>query len=158
MPNNVKIISFIFILSLFSPGEPETVNYEPFLGTEFKGKASFYGPRFHGKTTANGEKMDQNAFTCAHKNLPFGTMLEVRNPENGMQVVVRVNDRGPFVKGRVLDVSAGAAKALKMRDSGVIDIEATVVGENGKVYIKSTSPFSRILNSEVMEEVADWLK
>ncbi|WP_204356497.1 septal ring lytic transglycosylase RlpA family protein [Arcticibacterium luteifluviistationis] len=151
----MKIISFIFILSLFSSGEPEIKNFAPFLGTEFKGKASFYGPKFHGKTTANGEKMDQNAFTCAHKNLPFGTMLEVRNPENGTQVVVRVNDRGPFIKGRVLDVSAGAAKALKMRDNGVIDIEATIVGQDGKVFIKSTSPFSRFLNSEVVEQVTD---
>lgn len=154
----MKVISFVFILSFFSSGEPVIKNFEPFLGTEFKGQASFYGPRFHGKTTANGEKMNQNAFTCAHKNLPFGTMLEVRNPENGLEVIVRVNDRGPFIKGRVIDLSSRAAKALKMRDSGVIDVEVTVIGTNGKVYIKSTNPFSRILNSEIMEEETDLLK
>lgn len=82
--------------------------------------ASWYGPGFHGNRTASGEVYDQYAMTAAHKTLPFGTRLRVTNPGNGRSVVVRVNDRGPFVAGRDLDVSRAAAEALGF--AGVADV------------------------------------
>lgn len=85
--------------------------------------ASWYGPKFHGKQTANTEKYNQMALTAAHKTLPFGTMLRVTNPQNGKQVVVRINDRGPYIKGRDLDLSKGAALQLGMIEKGVIKVE-----------------------------------
>lgn len=85
--------------------------------------ASWYGPKFHGKQTANTEKYNQMALTAAHKTLPFGTMLRVTNPLNGKQVIVRINDRGPYIKGRDLDLSKGAALQLGMIEKGVIKVE-----------------------------------
>jgi len=85
--------------------------------------ASWYGPKFHGKQTANTEKYNQMALTAAHKTLPFGTMLRVTNPQNGKQVIVRINDRGPYIKGRDLDLSKGAALQLGMIEKGVIKVE-----------------------------------
>ncbi len=75
-------------------------------------RASWYGPKFHGRTTANGETYDQWGMTAAHKTLPFGTMLRVTNVDNGRSVVVRINDRGPFIPGRDLDLSRAAAEEL----------------------------------------------
>jgi rare lipoprotein A len=83
-----------------------------------RGVASWYGPRFHGRTTANGEKFDMHELTAAHKTLPFGTRVLVHSPRTGRQVVVRINDRGPFVKGRVIDLSKAAAKALGIQSRG----------------------------------------
>jgi rare lipoprotein A len=76
------------------------------------GRASFYGPGFHGRTTASGETFDQVALTAAHRTLEFGSVLRVTNLANGAAVVVTVNDRGPYVRGRVIDLSMGAARAL----------------------------------------------
>ena len=81
-------------------------------GAGYIGYASWYGPGFHGNTTASGEVYDQYAMTAAHKTLPFGTELRVTNTANGRSVVVRINDRGPFVDGRDLDLSRAAAEAL----------------------------------------------
>ena len=82
------------------------------------GRASFYGDALAGRPTASGEAFDPAAFTAAHKTLPLGSILRVTNTANGRQAVVRVNDRGPYVPGRVLDVSRGAAEALGMTHSG----------------------------------------
>jgi rare lipoprotein A len=76
------------------------------------GRASFYGPGFHGEQTASGDIFDQEAFTAAHRTLKFGSRLRVTNLENGSTVLVTVNDRGPFVKGRVIDLSKAAARTL----------------------------------------------
>jgi rare lipoprotein A len=81
--------------------------------------ASWYGPKFHGKYTANGEVYNQMALTAAHKTLPFDTMLRITNPKNGKSVVVRINDRGPYIQGRNIDLSKGAAIALGMLNKGV---------------------------------------
>ena len=83
-----------------------------------RGVASWYGPGFHGRLTANGERFDMNELTAAHKTLPFGTRVLVHNPRTGKEVVVRINDRGPFIKGRVIDLSKAAAKALGMKGRG----------------------------------------
>lgn len=89
------------------------------------GVASYYGPGFHGRRTASGERFDQHGLTAAHRTLPFGTRLRVTNPANGRTVVVRVNDRGPFSRGRVLDLSTGAARAIGLvaRGHGRVEIE-----------------------------------
>ena len=82
-------------------------------------KASWYGPRFHGKLTANGEIYDQMALTAAHKTLKFGTLLKVTNPKNGKSVIIRINDRGPYIGDRELDLSKGSAIKLGLIEKGV---------------------------------------
>jgi len=84
------------------------------------GRISFYGEWFRGKLTANGEKFNPDALTAAHRTLKFGSCLVVENTENGRRVKVRVNDRGPYIQGRILDVSLGAARILGMVDQGVV--------------------------------------
>lgn len=87
-----------------------------------RGQASWYGPRFHGRRTASGERYDMHALTAAHKTLPFGTLVRVRSLVTGREVEVRINDRGPFGAGRVIDVSRAAAEALGMMGLGVKDV------------------------------------
>ncbi len=82
------------------------------------GVASWYGLPFHGRRTASGERFDMNAFTAAHPHLPFGTRVRVHNPHNGRSVVVRINDRGPHVGGRIIDLSHAAARALGLLSRG----------------------------------------
>lgn len=83
------------------------------------GKASWYGPGFHGRKTANGEVFNMHAMTAAHKTLPLGSRVKVENEETGETLVVRINDRGPFVKGRVIDLSKEAAVRLGLDEQGV---------------------------------------
>ncbi|MBN8706398.1 MAG: septal ring lytic transglycosylase RlpA family protein [Bacteroidetes bacterium] len=92
-------------------------------GEQANGVASFYGPKFHGRQTASGEIFDMYQFTAAHRQFPFGTRLKVTNLDNGKSVIVRVNDRGPFVKSRVLDLSYAAAKDIDMVTSGVAKVK-----------------------------------
>jgi rare lipoprotein A len=109
------------------PHSPETQEASPaptlpafnpstIIGT---GLASWYGAKHHGKRTASGEIFDQNKFTAAHRTLPWGSIVKVTNLENGKAVEVRINDRGPFTKGRIIDLSRAAARALGMVESGV---------------------------------------
>jgi rare lipoprotein A len=93
----------------------------------FRGMASYYGNEFHGRKTANGERYDRNEFSAAHRTLPFGTMLKVRNPANDRSVVVRINDRGPWKETRVLDLSFAAAQELELISFGTASVEATVM-------------------------------
>lgn len=94
-------------------------------GRSALGRASYYGPGFHGRRTANGERFNQNAMTAAHKSYPFGTKVRVTNLNSCRSIVVRINDRGPFVKGRVIDLSQAAAYEIGMRQTGTapVDIE-----------------------------------
>lgn len=96
-------------------------------GTTFRGQASYYHNKFQGKQTANGEIYDQNKLTAAHRTLAFGTKLKVTNLKNGKQIFVIVNDRGPFVEGRVIDLSRLAAEKLGMIDDGIADVECEVM-------------------------------
>ncbi len=93
-----------------------------------KGMASWYGPGFHGRLTANGERYNQNGLTAAHKTLPFGTQVRVTNLNNGRSVIVRINDRGPFVRGRVIDLSRGAASVIGLVNSGVAPVQLEILG------------------------------
>lgn len=95
--------------------------------------ASFYADDFHGKPTSSGEIFDMHALTAAHKTLPFGTMLEVTNLANGRKVFVRVNDRGPFVEGRELDVSKGAAQELGMLETGTARVSIRKIADNSGI-------------------------
>jgi len=99
----------------------------PAPGTRIVGLASWYGQRHQGHATASGEIYDVNKLTAAHRTFPFGTRLRVTNVENGRSVVVRVNDRGPWVNDRILDVSQAAAKALGMIGEGVTRVEIVVL-------------------------------
>jgi rare lipoprotein A len=85
-----------------------------------QGRVSWYGPGFHGRRTANGEVFDTHELTMAHRSLPMGTNVRVTNLENGRSVVLRVNDRGPYVRGRVADLSHAAAERLGFVDEGVV--------------------------------------
>lgn len=95
-----------------------------------QGRASWYGLAAHGKQTANGEIYNRNALTAAHKQLPFGSVVRVKNLKNGKHVLVRINDRGPFVKGRVVDLSRRAADILNMTESGVVPVSFEMVGND----------------------------
>ena len=97
--------------------------------------ASFYAEKFHGKRTSNGEIFNMNDLTCAHKSLPFNTILKVTNLSNGKTVQVRVNDRGPFVAGREIDLSKAAAKKIGMINSGTAKVKIQIVkmGKNDKL-------------------------
>lgn len=97
------------------------------------GQASWYGPGFHGKKTANGEIYNQNAMTAAHKTLPLGSVVEVKNLKNGKKITVRINDRGPFKPGRIIDLSHEGAKRIDMLNDGVVKVRVTLVKlPNGK--------------------------
>lgn len=92
-----------------------------------EGKASYYANQFHGRKTANGETFNMNELTAAHPSLPFGTWVRVTNLRNGRDVIVRINDRGPFVKGRVIDLSVQAAKAIGLLKSGTAQVRVEAI-------------------------------
>ena len=91
------------------------------------GKATYYADRFHGRTTSNGQRYHTDSLTCAHLTYPFGTYLKVKNPRNGKEVVVRVNDRGPYNRHAVIDLSRAAARRIGIIQSGIAKVEITKV-------------------------------
>lgn len=93
------------------------------------GMASWYGGKFHGRKTANGETYNMNAMTAAHKTLPFGTRVRVTNTRNGDTTVVRINDRGPFIAGRIIDLSRAAAADIGVTNSGVAPVKISILGK-----------------------------
>lgn len=117
MPRRVAIVK---------PKSPE-ISTAPIL-YRLTGWASWYGPGFDGNTSASGEIFDQNDLTAAHRDLPFGTRVKVTNLDNGVSVVVRINDRGPFIEDRIIDLSAGAAEVLGITHSGVAPVSLEVLG------------------------------
>jgi rare lipoprotein A len=132
--------------------KPYTVlgqRYEPLRSHEGfvqTGVASWYGKDFHGKKTSNGETYDMHAMTAAHKTLPLGVYVKVRNRENGREATVRVNDRGPFVKGRILDLSYAAAKALGVDMVGTAPVRIEALGyrqdgSSGKELYKAPATY-----------------
>ena len=110
--------------------------YYPFIpkiNDEFRGIASWYGPNFHAKKTSNGETYNMYDLTAAHKTLPMNTVVRVDSLENGKSVVVRINDRGPFVDGRIIDLSNTAAHQIDMVKNGTAKVKVTVLGYNGEI-------------------------
>jgi len=108
----------------YPPGYP--------IGYVERGVASWYGPGFHGNQTANGERFDMHQFTAAHRTLPLGSVATVRSLSNGRLVTVRINDRGPFARNRVLDFSLAAAHSLGMTGQGTDHVELRVIGYQGR--------------------------
>jgi len=104
-----------------------------------RGGASWYGPGFHGRRTASGERFDMRGFTAAHRTLPFGTWVRVHSLVNGREVDVRITDRGPFIRSRVIDVSRGAAEALGMLGLGFKEV-VLLVPESTPVLVELPSP------------------
>lgn len=140
--------------------KPYTVNGKTYyptvvgVGETATGVASWYGPGFHGKTTSNGETYNQNAFTAAHKTLPMNTIISVTNLDNGRKTTVRINDRGPFVDNRILDVSKAAATRLDMLQSGTAPVKLEVIGfdsSNEASAILPNTNLSPIVEANVNE-------
>jgi len=132
------------------------------------GQASWYGGKFQGRQTANGEKFDTNMLTAAHKTLPFNTIVEVKNIENDKIVHVRINDRGPFVEGRIIDLSRAAASKLDMVGAGVAKVEIRIIKDPAELvenkdhnietglmqhnWIIQVASFSKSENAEKVEK------
>lgn len=144
------IPSFLFILGLMinSCGivRTSTVTTGPVYDMDLEtgamlqaGIASWYGPKFHGKLTANGESYNMDDFTAAHKTLPFNTIVRVTNRENGKEVDVRINDRGPYVGDRVIDLSRRAADEIDMIISGTAEVEIWLLEEGDMPVTDSNS-------------------
>ena len=121
-----------FVAGCSSPA-PKPVYFPGYpVGYIERGMASWYGPGFHGNKTANGERYDMHKLTAAHRTLPLGTIAVVRSATTGKEVTVRINDRGPFAKGRVLDLSYAGAQTLGMVGHGTDQIELRVIGFQGR--------------------------
>lgn len=118
----INYTALVLIFSFFLP--LSSLSFERYIQY---GNASWYGRKFHGKKTASGERFNKQNFTGAHKLLPFGTIIRVTNLRNGKDVYVRINDRGPFVSGRIVDISRAAAEAIGFRKRGVAKVRVEVV-------------------------------
>jgi rare lipoprotein A len=120
-------ISFLFTaLSLASCAKPTTINQAEWIGYQESGKASYYAMKYQNRKTASGERLNQGSKTAAHRKLPFGTIVKVTNIENSKSVMVKINDRGPFVKGRIIDLTRSAFKSIGDLDLGVINVKIEV--------------------------------
>jgi rare lipoprotein A len=127
-------ISFLFLLAFSSifltgcfDGKSDNSEVVAPVGSFQTGIASWYGAEYHGRRTASGEIFDRNAMTAAHRSLAFQTWVEVTNLENGRIVVVKINDRGPFVEGRIIDLSERAASDLGMKTAGLAQVSLKIV-------------------------------
>lgn len=130
---SVLLIISIFCFTLLYPQEVQ------------KGKASYYSKRMTGARTSSGERIHHDSLTCAHRTYEFGTMLKVTNPENGKEVIVKVTDRGPHIRGRIIDLSWGAAKELDILSKGV----AMVIVQPMDSYIVPFKPTTDIHMPEI---------
>ena len=131
---------------------------------ELVGDASYYAEPYHGRPTANGEIFDKNKMTAAHRTLPFNTEVRVTNKRNGRSVEVRINDRGPFIEGRVIDLSYGAARKLDMVRAGVVPVEIKLLrsgqGKSGRrerelsrrLYAVQVAAFRDFKTAEALKE------
>lgn len=124
----IMAAAVMFVLSACAPYHAVRVP----TGHKEKGEASWYGPGFAGKKTASGERYNPKELTAAHKSLPFGTEVQVTNLDNHKSVIVTINDRGPFVRGRIIDLSKGAAKKLGVYATGTAEVELAVLGPREK--------------------------
>lgn len=123
-------LAFLLVLLSFIHGCARTTGYRPppeQTGQVENGVASYYARNFQHRKTASGERLDNQAMTAAHKTLPFGTEVLVKNVKNGKSVRVRINDRGPFVKGRVIDMTRAAFSQIASLDKGIAKVEIRVV-------------------------------
>lgn len=144
----VLLILIIFIISGCATKRNFYIFHKPtkpikvYTGYHETGIASWYGSDFHGRPTASGEIYNMYAMTAAHKTLPLGTYVKVTNLENGKSVIVKINDRGPFVKGRIIDLTYAAAKKLGMANKGIAKVKITVV-KSPFLYSRTGFHYSR---------------
>ncbi|MCT7499926.1 septal ring lytic transglycosylase RlpA family protein [Aliarcobacter cryaerophilus] len=132
------------------------IRYYPFVanvGDQFDGIASWYGPDFHAKKTSNGEIYNMYAMTAAHKTLPMNTVVRVDNLDNGRSTIVRINDRGPFVSGRIIDLSNKAAHEIDMVRKGTARVKVTVLGYNGLIDDKNAPNVNSIEQKPEVEKI-----
>ena len=147
--SKTRILSFFFFLTVqlvlttnisnvaHSQGDPTASSFVEI------GEASWYGPGFHGRKTANGERFDTHELTAAHKTLPFGTLLKVTNLENNLFTIVRINDRGPYIRGRIIDLSKAAKEEIGMGGTALVKIEQ-VTDEEAEMLRNGIDPHERI--------------
>ena len=114
---------------------PLDVVYTQELGEESYGIASFYSNQFYGRKTANQELLKRNTFTAAHRIYPFNTLLEVTNIDNKKTVIVRVNDRGPYVRGRIIDLTESAANQINLKNAGLAKVKIKVIGFDNEIML-----------------------
>ena len=126
------------------------------VGEKFQGRASWYGPNFHGKKTSNGEKYNMYAMTAAHKTLPMNTIVRVTNLDNRRSAVVRINDRGPFVSNRIIDLSKKAAAKIDMIAVGTAPVKLEILGfqDEGSVTISSAKTLKKGPSEKVVSSFA----
>ena len=127
------------------------------------GNATYYGNKFHGRRTSDGSTYHRDSLTCAHRTLPFGTMIRVRNMANGREVVVKVTDRGPFARGRIVDLSYAAAKKIDMLQAGVTRVEVVPVNnkkrtDNGSTGVSAKGPKIFVYNTGDFCSLTTWMQ
>lgn len=147
----LSVIIFLFI-GISQPLLAQTTDIQ-------KGQASWYGSQYHGKKTSSGELYNKNKMTAAHKTLPFGTKVKVTNLENNESVIVRINDRGPFVGDRIIDVSEVAAQELEFHDAGIGNVKVEVLEmpddynpKNAGVFTIQTGTYTSVRNAEQLSQ------
>jgi rare lipoprotein A len=123
----MKIILFLIILSLTPLNTISSTSSKKIVKIEYKGIASWYGTKFHGKKRADGKIYNMHNISVAHKTLPLGTVLRITNLNNNETILARVNDRGPYIKGRMIDLSLGAAKRLNAVKLGLIPVTIRIL-------------------------------
>jgi rare lipoprotein A len=117
----------LFVLAVASCSKMPTGDGGNWVGYTESGQASFYADKFQNRKTASGEPYRHNLETAAHKKMPFGSIVKVTNKNNGRSVIVRINDRGPFVKGRVIDLSKSAFSRIGSLSSGLVNVKINVI-------------------------------
>ena len=123
----VKILSALFSFLLVGCSSAQSASGNSWIGFTESGQASFYADKYQNRKTASGELFKQELKTAAHKKLPFGTRVKVKNLDNGKTVVVKINDRGPFAKGRIIDLSTSAFNRIGNTASGLIKVKIEVI-------------------------------
>ncbi len=131
----LRQIALMLIMMIFVGASPalsakETRHHHSSANNSNIGMASFYAAKFNGRRTASGETFDNRAMTAAHRSLPFGTQVKVTNVRNGRSVVVRVNDRGPYAKGRIIDLTKAAAKKIGISHAGTARVKLEILSKN----------------------------
>lgn len=123
-----------------------------------RGLASWYGKKFHGRTTSNGERYNMYAMTAAHKTLPMNTMLLVKNLENGKETIVRVNDRGPFVRGRIIDLSYSAAQNLGIVQKGLAKVQIVALADTNQLAASTSGrkPLPDLFHGEYYVQIGSF--
>ncbi|MEL0635546.1 septal ring lytic transglycosylase RlpA family protein [Marinomonas sp. TI.3.20] len=124
---NITPIYWVFLSLILTACSTGAITRADSVGFKESGEATYYATKYQGRQTASGELFNQKAMTAAHKRLPFGTKVKVTNVANGKSVIVRINDRGPFVSGRIIDLSKSAFQRIASTKHGVIDVDIAVL-------------------------------